>query len=153
MVGSSADVGATFTPRPAPGPCIEVLSGAAVGFGDVTVGVAKAATIETAVTNCSDGLDLDLLGSVSPAVSGSGPGAITWQPWQFENTTSPNEFVYTVSSSEPATANLGGTPTSIGTAPAGVTRYLDHRLLVSVGSSTGLNQEFRTTVTFTGVTA
>ena len=67
VVGPSADVGATFTPRPAPGPCIQIVSGATVGFGDVTVGATSTAATETVLSNCSSGLDVDIFGSITQA--------------------------------------------------------------------------------------
>ncbi len=150
--GSRADVGATFTPRPAPGPCIQILSGGTVDFGDVTVGVAKTAPIETTVSNCSTGLDVRLYGSVSAATSGTGATAVEWEP--VKAAAGPNQFQYRLTGNESTDLFLDSASSSpVRTIPNGFTRSLNHELNIGAGSTTGLNSQFNATVTLLAAVA
>jgi spore coat protein U-like protein len=143
--GPRAEVGATFTPRPAPGPCIQILSGGTVDFGDVTVGVAKTASTETVVSNCSSGLDVDIFGSVSQATSGTGPSAVVWEP--VVSPAGPNQFTYRLFGIESTSALLDNdSSVRVRGLPNGFTRSLSHELGIGAGSSTGLNSQFNATV-------
>lgn len=146
VVGSRADVGATFTPRPAPGPCILILSGGNIDFGDVTVGATTTAAIGTAVSNCSSGLDVDIYGSITQATSGIGPGAVVWEPVQ--TTPTPNQFRYRLQNSGDNVDRVLDNDSSVFVQrlPNSFTRTFDHTLTIGAGSATGLNSPFNATV-------
>lgn len=151
VVGPSADVGATFTPRPAPGPCILIVSGATVAFGDVTVGATATAATGTAVSNCSSGLDVDLFGSISQATSGT--GAVVWEPVQTIPT--PNQFRYRLQNSGDNVDRVLDNDSSVFVQqlPNSFTRTFDHTLTIGGGSTTGLNSQFNATITLLAAVA
>ena len=142
------DVSATFTPRPAPGPCILIGSGATVSFGDVTIGATQTGGTSTEVRSCAS-IDQSISASVSAATSGSGQNAITWQPTT-SPTVGPNGFSYGLRSSGETTATLlpaTGAVAAVGStlAPASA-MYLEHTLAIGAGSTTGIGQPFSATV-------
>jgi hypothetical protein len=150
---STADVGATFTPRPAPGPCIQIQSGGAVDFGDVTVGVPTTAATETVVSNCSSGLGVDIFGSISPATNGAGPSAVAWEP--VAAVAGPNQFSYRLADSGDNIGALLDNDSSVlvRTLPNGFSRSFNHQLRIGAGSTTGINTQFDATVTLLATVA
>ncbi len=153
VVGPRADVGASFTPRPAPGPCIQIVSGATVAFGDVTVGAPTTATTQTVVSNCSAGLDVSVFGSISPATSGSGSSAVTWEP--VVAVPGPNQFGYRLADSGDGISALldNDSTVFVRTLPNGFTRSMDHQLSIGSGSTTGINSAFNATITLLATVA
>lgn len=149
VVGEQATVGATFTPRAAPGPCIVIVSGGSVAFGDVVVGTPVIAPTTTRIEPCSTA-PVSLLGSVAPAVAGPVGARVTLTP----TVTAPppaGQFRYVI----------GGTPLNavpiedtsnwlLGGLGTGLT--ITHTLEVGAGTSTSLlGQSFSTTVAFTAI--
>ncbi len=153
VVGPSADVGATFTPRPAPGPCIVIVSGATVAFGDVTVGATSTAATATALSNCSSGLDVDIYGSITQATSGTGAGAVVWEPVQTIPT--PNQFRYRLQNSGDNVDRVLDNDSSVFVQqlPNSFTRTFDHTLTIGAGSTSGLNSQFSATITLLAAVA
>lgn len=153
VIGPRADVGATFTPRLAPGPCLQIVSGGTIGFGDVTVGATTTAATGTAVSNCSSGLDVDIFGSITQATSGTGPGAVVWEPVQ--TTPTPNQFRYRLQNSGDNVDRVLDNDSSVFVQrlPNSFTRTFDHTLTIGAGSTTGLNTAFSATIVLTATTA
>lgn len=142
------DVSATFTPRPAPGPCILIGSGATVSFGDVTIGATQTGATQTEVRSCAS-IDQTISASVSAATSGSGQNVISWQPTT-SSTAAPNEFSYALRSSGQTTSTrlpANGAVAAVGgpLAPASALS-LEHTLAIGAGSTTGIGQPFSATV-------
>jgi len=151
LVGESgaAGVDATFTPRPAPGPCILIASGAAVEFGDVVVGEKKTSATRTTVRSCAS-IPTRLGIAVDDATSGSDPSLTPLEPT--DRTPIPaNQFAYEIDVGFLQTLANGAINLADPIA-AGGTLDVGHALTVGVGSA-GLGQSFSTTVTFTATAA
>ncbi len=159
----SASIGATFTPTAAPGPCLQIVSGANVSFGDVTPGPAVLSEFPTEVQSCAQ-TDITLTAAVSPATS----GGTVWQPDRVTDIwapdLNPNTFAYQMNGVAEGTQYLA----ALDTVPRafvngftggpdlplqpGTTRLFAHLLAIGSGSS-GLGQQFSTTVTLTATAA
>lgn len=149
VVGPRSDVGATFTPRPAPGPCIVIDSGANVAFGDVTLGTQITAATQTVVRSCAS-INSTLAAAVAPATSGVAPNVVTFTPTDV--TPAPaGSFRYEINAGFPVPLAEGASLFP-GPFTPGTTRTFTHSLLVGAGSS-GIGQQFSTTVTFTAMKA
>jgi len=135
-----AGVDATFTPRPAPGPCILIASGANIAFGNVIVGDRIEAPTRTRVSSCAP-IALRLSNTVANATSGSAPNLVTLTPTQATPVPA-NEFRY----------EINETVLFAETLAVGASLDLRHTVLVGVGSA-GLGQSFSTKVTFTATAA
>jgi hypothetical protein len=165
--GSQSDISATFTPRPAPGPCIAVAlvdpndptgpAPSGVGFGDVQVGATAVSPTTINVSSCTTGnLTQFISAQVGDATSGSGPGQVVWEP----GTTTgfglgPNEFQYAVRlPALPDPIALRNDLVGIATFASASSPPLpvQSELTVGPGSSTGLGEQFSTTVTFVATT-
>jgi hypothetical protein len=174
LVGGSASVGATFTPKAAPGPCIQIVSGATVPLGEIEIGSDSAleAPTRTQVRSCAP-INTKLNASVSAATSGVTPNVVTMQPSLLESgPLGPNKFQYQIASRVDPTsseqcpvgiywADLTNLPRLIKCfadlsidfqLTPGTTREIYHRLWIGAGSS-GAGQEFSTTVTLTAMAA
>ena len=159
----SASIGATFTPTAAPGPCLEIVSGATISFGNVTPGLSVSSGAGTYVRSCSQ-VDLTFAAAVSPATSGD----TVWQPDRWNGLTnqdlSPNSFAYQLRTSldgDSFSAFLDTVPSvfinysdysSDVPLQPGTTRVFSHSIRLGAGSS-GLGQQFTTTVTLTATAA
>ena len=144
-----AGVDATFTPRPAPGPCILIASGAAVEFGDVVVGEKKTSATRTTVRSCAS-IPTRLGIAVDDATSGADPSVTPLQPT--DQTPIPaNKFTYEIDVGFLQTLANGAVfmPSPIA---SGASLNVGHALTVGVGSA-GLGQQFSTKVTFTATAA
>jgi hypothetical protein len=159
----SASIGATFTPTAAPGPCLQIVSGANVSFGDVTPGPAVVSASPTEVQSCAQ-TDITLTAAVSPATS----GGTVWQPDRVTDIWSPdlnpNTFAYQMNGVAEGTQFIA----ALDTVPRafvngftggpdlplqpGTTRLFAHLLAIGSGSS-GLGQQFSATVTLTATAA
>jgi len=135
-----AGVDATFTPRPAPGPCILIASGANIAFGNVIVGDRIEAPTRTRVSSCAP-IALRLSNTVANATSGSAPNLVTLTP-TLGTPVPANEFRYEINETVLFSETLA----------VGASLDLRHTVLVGVGSA-GLGQSFSTKVTFTATAA
>lgn len=135
-----AGVDATFTPRPAPGPCILIASGANIAFGNVIVGDRIEAPTRTRVSSCAP-IALRLSNTVANATSGSAPNLVTLTP-TLATPVPANEFRYEINETVLFSETLA----------VGASLDLRHTVLVGVGSA-GLGQSFSTKVTFTATAA
>jgi hypothetical protein len=159
----SASIGATFTPTAAPGPCLQIVSGDSVNFGDITPGQAVLSESLTDVQSCAV-VDVTLTAAVSPATSGT----TVWQPDRehgllFQDL-NPNSFAYQMNSLVDGTQffSILDTVPSVfvngfdGSADVpmqpGTTRTFAHTMRIGSGSS-GLGQQFSATVTLTATAA
>jgi hypothetical protein len=159
----SASIGATFTPTAAPGPCLQIVSGDSVNFGDITPGMSVFSDSLTEVQSCAL-VDVTLTAAVSPATSGT----TVWQPDRehgllFQDL-NPNSFAYQLNS----LVNGEQFFTILDTAPSvfvhgfdgsadlpmqpGTTRTFAHTMRIGAGSS-GIGQQFSATVTLTATAA
>ena len=144
--GDNSSAQATFTPRPAPGPCILIRDGSTIDFGDVTVGDTEVASTRTDIVNCAP-FGLRIFSSVSTATSGTGPSAITWEP--VLGAAGPNQFTYGVGQSAPPFTPIDDAfAVDVGGIPTASIRSFDHQLDVGSGSTTGVGSPFNATVTF-----
>jgi hypothetical protein len=157
VVGPSGDVAATFTPRPAPGPCI-TLTGTTIDFGDVEVGMRARAAANTVVVPCTE-ISQDIAAQVSNATAGG--ESISWEPTRTEP--GPNQFRYSLDPygvDGDAEVFLGNDLRTVGfTNPSewydenDSPLFFNHFLIVGLGSTTGFGEQFSATVTFTATAA
>jgi spore coat protein U-like protein len=153
-VGGAGSVAATFTPRSAPGPCIQLGGATAIDFGTVELGTPIDAAATTTLSKCSD------IGQVVRAsVTNATAGASTYTP--IKTAAGPNQFNYGLLD-EAGTPGLGpftqldGTSTQVrafAADPGPFSYIIRHQLVVGAGSTTGLGAQFSTTLTFTAVAA
>jgi hypothetical protein len=183
VTNKNASIGATFTPKAAPGPCIQIVSGANIDFGDVTIGGRSVESqTETQVQSCAQ-INMNINATVSEATSGIAPNVVTLQPEVLVGSlTSPNTFRYLLVSFFPSCVagaleqktyqlhTVGMTsvsdswlepchnpmfrPNERPEAPLqpGTTRQYGHSFEIGAGSS-GVGQQFSTTVTLTAMAA
>ncbi|MFZ4810717.1 MAG: hypothetical protein ACOYL9_05175 [Ilumatobacteraceae bacterium] len=173
VTNKNASIGATFTPKAAPGPCIQIVSGATVPLGEIEIGSysSEDAPTTTEVRSCG-WINIKLTASVSAATSGVAPNVVTMQPQPHETwPLKPNKFGYLLSWNQTPTPSgqCGPLYTAVLTnvpqafyrgcdtaadlplTPQG-TRAFSHSLMIGAGSS-GAGQEFSTTVTLTAMAA
>ncbi len=144
--GSAA---ASFTPRPAPGPCIMVgrrdEGSNLIRFGDVTVGTIKRSADQVDLGSCTS-IGQVVAAAISDASTGTAPGDVTWEP--SKTTLQPNQFRYTLSKGT-LSRDLDNTPTLLMAMPAwGVLSRLDSDLEIAPGSSTGIGETFSANLSF-----
>lgn len=156
-VGEVGSAEATFTPRPAPGPCITVtlndtgVTGipANIRFGDVTVGQTVTSPTTVVIGSCAT-IDQGLTAQISDATSGSGPSQVTWEP--NNGSLSPNQFSYELDIVGQTTpVPLINTPTGVATLAPVELFAATSDLTIAQGSSTGIGQQFTATLTFVAV--
>ncbi len=143
----SADVGATFTPKSPPGPCITIGGPPTVDFGQLGFGSGfGSGNAPTVVASCAPpGQPQDVMASVSDATAAGVP---RWTPFDCGSNppagcvTQANQFAYLL-----AGVSLTATPRLIG--PAG--GNLAHQLRLPAPGSTGGGEVVRMTVTILGV--
>jgi hypothetical protein len=162
-------VDATFTPKAAPGPCIQIVSGATVPFGEIEIGRLQDAPTRTQVQSCAS-INIKLTASVSAAASGVAPNVVTMQPAADSFPIPSNQFRYSLFWQGPTPSDscsayrlaLGNVPGAFqnicdpeqADLPLGpsTTRSFDHQIYLGAGSS-GVGQQFSTTVTLTAMAA
>jgi hypothetical protein len=154
VTNKNASIGATFIPKAAPGPCIKITYGANVDFGQITIGVpVNDGTKDTGVESCAL-TNMALQASVSPATS----GGVTMRPVASPAEPGPNQFSFGTcwfNGLNQWCAQMTELPSTFpGDLPfaPGDTRRYSHVLKIGAGSS-GVGQQFSTTVTLTATTA
>jgi hypothetical protein len=147
--GNTGSAAASFTPRPAPGPCIYVSMNLVVGnvirFGDVTVGENKFSDDQVDLGSCTS-IGQDVSAAISDASTGTTPGDVTWEP--SKTTLQPNQFRYTLYKGT-LDRRLDNTPTLLMAMPPwGYSSALRSELVIAPGSSTGIGETFSANLSF-----